>query len=166
MRYCPECGAQCGENDLEGVRGWLLLVCIALTIFVPLQAMAHIETNLKLLPKLGSSTPYDIAYRLVRFQNYKILLISLVGFAGGALIWLRKPVGLFVARLYFVIVILSSVLELFFVQFHNLTLPLKLIILSSGWYFNALMIIGSILGVLYLYRSARVEATFSVRDSA
>ena len=162
--FCPRCGrpiagpvlvtAPAATNDLSGVSGWLLLVCVALTIGIPLFTV----------------------YNWVKFLSLGIghipwssILISIVmaawSFTAGLFLWTVRPNAVRIAKAYFIA-------EMCLPFVFGLRLLFDLVssrVEMSPWtvfavFFRPLLLGG--IGYLYLRRSRRVQATYSKAVSA
>lgn len=146
------------RKELQGVRGWLLVLCLYLMAFIPLKAA------------LGLVGVWQAAARSAALQNAVVFSlifeIALAAFAvyAGLLLYRLRPNGVAVAKIYFIVTLTLAVLGLGMVILGSigqstdraLTNVLKgpavlavtsQILISAAWLF-------------YLERSKRVRATY------
>jgi hypothetical protein len=146
------------ETRLQGIRGWLVVLCLYLTVIVPLLAL------------LGLLGAWQAAARSPNLQNalvYEAVLeLALAGFAlyAGVMLFQQRPNAAAIAKIYFITMLTLGVLGLGIVllgavlQFSDQALAnqlrgpavvagLRQIVLSVAW-------------LLYLERSRRVRATY------
>jgi hypothetical protein len=146
------------EARLQGVRGWLLVLCLYLTILVPLLAM------------LGLLGAWQAAARSPNLQNaliYEAILeTALAGFAlyAGVLLFQQGTNAAAIAKIYFITMLTLGMLGL------------GIVLLGAVWQFSDQAVSGQLRGpavfaalrqvvlsvvwLLYLERSRRVRATF------
>ena len=130
------------------VRGWLLLLCILLTVWNP--ATFAVEAA----GRVGTGVPLSwtaLAVLIVR------LLVTGIGVAGGLALWHKRPGAVQLAKGSLALSAIEVVLRLpvrsgFSVP-PGLRLPLALtlILFNAAWY-------------LYLEKSRRVRATYSLES--
>jgi DMSO/TMAO reductase YedYZ heme-binding membrane subunit len=127
-------------KNLYGVRGWLLVLCIYLTIFVPLAYLASIS-DLK-------SSEFKSTRQALGLFCFGLYFIT------GILLWRKTKIGLILARAVCVV----AALESFGAEFDALTSRIQrldIIILTS---FQLLV---PVIWFVYLGWSRRVKVTFS-----
>jgi len=143
-----------------GVRGWLLLFCIALTILSPLVTLVTFL--------LSFQTAQDVAAYYPRFMTITIIdLVLSVGLMifsiyAGVLLWRVKPNAVRIAKRYLIIFIIyaivSSVLPLM------AGLPDKIVEAMIGELIKGLVksIVYFVIWYSYLTISKRVKATYNM----
>jgi zinc-ribbon domain len=167
-KFCARCGRSLevsqpadvqvqhstNSGNLNGVSGWLLLLCIALTLGIP----------------------FLTAYNWVKFSSRGIgqipissLAISIVmaawSFTAGFLLWTIRPNAIRVAKAYFV----AEMALPFVFGLRFLIELLSSRVEMSGWTIFAVFfrpLILGLIGYLYLQRSERVRATYARAASA
>ena len=139
------------HKDLVGVGGWLLFLCISLTIASPLW-QAHLA--LKILPGLISTEHVDLNTlfrRVILFVTYS----ALSGFscAAGIMLWSENPKGPTVARAYLITSVVSvisiySVCMLLGADLNLMKVAFQRLVYACTWY-------------SYLVASTRVRLTYA-----
>ncbi|HEY4265755.1 MAG TPA: DUF2569 family protein [Micropepsaceae bacterium] len=146
------------ETRLQGVRGWLLALCLYLTLLIPLLAV------------LGLVGAWQAAARSATLQNalvYEAVLeLGLAGFAfySGIALYRRRPNATSIAKIYFITMLTLGVLGL------GIALVGAVWQLSDRALANQLrgpavvaglrQIVLAVAWLLYLERSRRVHATY------
>jgi len=166
--FCPRCGrsleaAQAGiavapalpaTDTPHGVGGWLLLLCLALTIGIPLLTAYNWS---KVFSFGFSNFPW--------FSLGLSVVMASFSFIAGVLLWKVHPRGLPVAKAYFVT---EMALPVFFGARLLIEMLSTRIEMSAWTIFAAFIrpILMGLLGYLYLVRSRRVQATYSQARAA
>jgi len=147
-----------GEPGLRGVRGWLLVLCLYLMVFVPLLAL------LGLLGAWQAASQSPTLQGALIFEALFELALAAFAFYAGLALYQRRPNAVTVTKIYFITLLTVGVLGLGIVvlgvvsRFSDPALANQLrgpaavaairqILLSTIWLF-------------YLERSARVRATY------
>ena len=147
-----------GESRLQGVRGWLLVLCLYLMVLVPLLALLGLVGAWQ-----GASKAASLQNALIFEALFEFGLAAFAFYAGFAL-YQRKAGATSIAKIYFITMLTLGVLVLGIVllglvsQFSDpalarqlrgpaLVAALRQILLSGLWLF-------------YLERSARIRATY------
>src|SRR5260221_4003509 len=130
---------------INGVRGWLLGLCVVLIVYQPLALALEASTALQALPIRGLSLGLVLAARLV---------VTAVGVAAGLALAGRRPAAVALAKGSLV---LSGAMDLF--VYTTPFFPSNRLPGTTPWYAAAsLVFYGGWL--TYLFRSRRVQATF------
>jgi hypothetical protein len=146
------------ESRLQGVRGWLLLLCLYLTLIVPL------------LAALGLLGAWQAAARSPTLQNAliyeSILELALAGFAlyAGVMLYQQRPNAVAIAKIYFITMLTLGMLSLGIVlvgvvwQLSDQAISSQL--RGPAVFAAVRQIVVAIAWLLYLERSRRIRATF------
>jgi hypothetical protein len=146
------------ESRLQGVRGWLLVLCLYLTVIVPLLAV------------LGLVGAWQAAARSPTLQNAliyeSILELALAGFAlyAGVMLYQQRPNAVAIAKIYFITMLTLGMLSLGIVlvgavwQLSDQALSSQL--RGPAVFAAVRQIVFAVAWLLYLERSRRVRATF------
>jgi hypothetical protein len=146
------------DPRVQGVRGWLLALCLYLTILIPLLAV------------LGLLGAWQAAARSATLQNalvYEAVLeIALAGFAlyAGIALFQQRPNAASIAKIYFITMLTLGMLGLGVVlvgavwQLSDRALASQL--RGPAIVAGARQIVLSVIWLLYLERSRRVRATY------
>jgi hypothetical protein len=126
-----ETTAPTASTKYVGVKGWLLFLCLCLTVFGPLSMFLT----------LGRATePDEIAFRL------GLLIFSIVA---GVFLWCRLPVGVILAKTYFCTTLAINFIALARSDSSQPVYPFLIYLAAPvAW-------------TLYLFQSKRVKATYS-----
>ena len=128
---------------LSGIGGWLLLYCIGLSILTPLLGLAELSV-------------------LLHFRNYEYsleILRVLYGTVVGVFLWMKRPIALFLLRIYFIVIAAS--LLLFLLRVVALALRTHTSIALARGFTQVLVQTGfSILWFVYFRKSERVRNTY------
>ena len=146
------------EARLQGVRGWLLALCLYLMVLIPVKAV------------LGLIGAWQIAARSATLRNGLVLQmaleLALAGFAvyAGLALSRQQPNGASIAKIYFIVTLTLSVLGLGMVLLGWLSKPTDRVfanVLSGPAIFASVsQILISAAWLFYLERSQRVRATY------
>ncbi len=131
------------SQEPNGIGGWLLFYCLTLTLLSP----AYLLLYFSMMP-----------YRVVTIYSLIGILRGFLGVVVGILLWMRRPVALFLLRGYFIYIaagLLLSALEIA----RSMMRTSSPILAGSG--FAVLVSTGiTILWFLYFRRSVRVRNTY------
>jgi hypothetical protein len=143
------------QPKLNGVGGWLLLLCLSLTIVAPIwQARIAVMAfrNLMFPGHLEQTTLLRLASVFVIYAGLAIL-----SFVCGIMLWSENPRGVNAAKVYLVLAAVTII------TLHSI---LKL----SGMHFDLLRIVFGRVGYAfiwysYLLKSVRVQQTYSTAQN-
>jgi hypothetical protein len=143
-----------GSAAPVGVGGWLLLLCIGLTIIGPIKTLAGIATAVEvvethpLVPIIAIGTAADV-------------MVRLLGMVAGVALWSRKRSGVWLAKAFFWATPIVGVLV---AGIALVVTPRSFLPGVLGTYF-VLVLVGTVIAVVwtsYLSRSKRVAATYGL----
>lgn len=145
--------------ELKGVKGWLLLLCVSLTILDPLTMFATLLSATEEMKVYFDQYPNVMKFLIITGVCRIALMVYSI-YAGLAL-WKMIPGAVLTAKKYFHAVLLYSVLVVFLPRI--LTLPDELYRNLAGvTVLNALFTMCYITAwYLYLTHSKRVKATYT-----
>jgi hypothetical protein len=137
------------SEELRGIGGWLLLLCISLVFLGPITQALLAAKALRNL-----ATARVPILTLVRLGSVGAIYSSLAIFSciAGVLLWLEKPEGVTVAKTYLVIGAVLPISLFVFLHFAGLHVDLFLIIFRRLLY--------SVVWYSYLTASRRVKMTY------
>ncbi len=148
------------KERLKGVRGWLLLLCLNLSLFIPASYLYQASCDLNLIlyqPRpllLMSSWHYDI------FLLVTMILLAIFSFYAGYRLWNTRPKAVKIAKVFLVFQL--SLTSLFYVI--RLFMPFRLggneNIFRDLINFLIPSLLNFILWYLYLSKSIRVQNTY------
>ncbi len=147
------------DSELRGVKGWLLLLCLALTVFDP----STVVISLFLLTDASRVyfEQHPAFFRLVLVSGVCRLALAVFSLYAGLSLWRVVPNGILLARRYFLAAVLYSVFSLFLPNLVGLPEDLAKPMAGEILFNAALTITYAMVWYLYLGRSRRVKATFS-----
>src|SRR5579862_7515502 len=130
---------------INGVRGWLLVLCFVLMVYQPLALALEASAAIEALPIRGLTLGLVLAARLV---------VTAAGVAAGLALVSRRPAALTLAKASLV---LSAAMDLF--VYSTPFFPSNRLPGTTPWFATAsLVFYGGWLA--YLFRSRRVRQTF------
>ena len=142
------------SRDLRGVSGWLLLLCIALTIGIPLLTAYNWS---KMIGVGLESFPW--------FSLLISIVMATFSFTAGVLLWRVLPHAVVVAKAYFLAEMALPVVFAARVLVEMASTRIEM----SPWTIFAVFvrpILMAMLGYLYLAKSKRVRTTYSQASAA
>jgi hypothetical protein len=142
------------NKEKTGVEGMLLLLCVGLTVLSPLYNL--------LLTLAFTQMVFDaknqVNDRLPQFLSIAINLASIIfSVVSGILLWHKKRLGVFLARILFIAVIALAAGDLLLLAATGNPVNVWLQKLALGIVLPALWLI-------YLFRSERVKNTYRVMN--
>lgn len=155
----PEWAA--GRSDLVGVGGWLLFLCVSLTILVPLAGLISLAADLAAWP---SARVLDIYPGLGAALGLEILVkigIGVFAFVVGFKLWNVRPGAVALGKNYFIAqLVISIVVPLIEVTALGLPDALVTIMAVAGGKAFVGSLIGFAIWFSYLNTSERVRMTY------
>jgi hypothetical protein len=134
------------EKELHSTAGgWLLLLCLLLTVWGPVQLAYTIPMAFAALPVRGPVLGVLIAVRIA---------LTAFGVAAGMALYARKPAGVAMARAS---IVGTAAMDLF--RYHSTYYPSNRMP-GDEWIDTAISLIYAALWLMYLARSRRVRETF------
>jgi hypothetical protein len=129
----------------RGVGGWLLLYCIGLTICSP----------------LATFLPISVVYRFMNYQYLLEIIRVIYGTVVGIFLWMKRPVALFLLRIYFIVI--AAILLLALLRLIALALrPHTALAMVRGVTAIIVQTGFSTLWFVYFRKSERVRNTYGV----
>ena len=148
---------------LRGVKGWLLLLCLLLTVFDPFVVLITLFAVSD-----GARASYEAnppLFRLILISGVLRIGLAVFSMYAGLSLWRIAPKAVSTARRYLVSVAFLSVLLLFLPSLVGLSNDESWGV-SQENLFNALLIVVYVaIWYTYLGRSKRVGATYTVGSS-
>lgn len=145
-------------DKYKGVKGWLLLFCVGLTVFMPAVTFFNLYSGYK--DSTGVISAYPGLKTLVYADALLSVALAVLGFYAGLLLWKVKPKAVKTAKLYLIALLVYSGITLLLPYTVGLSEEMsgqliKIISVSS-----ARTVIYVIIWFLYLSKSKRVKATY------
>jgi len=145
-------------RGLQGVQGWLLVLCLYLLILVPLLALLGLYgawQGASRSPTLQNALAFEAAFEFA---------LALFGFYAGLSLLQKRAGAVVIAKLYFIVMLTLGVLVMGIVllglvsQFSDPALARQLRGPATVAALRQIILCG--LWLLYLERSARIRATY------
>lgn len=147
------------ENKYFGVKGWLLFLCIILTIFIPLLRSTTLVNEIR--EEVGYRSFHNIGeMRLVILDSFLVSWLIIFSLLSGVWLWLRKKNAVKMAKAFTLSCIAYGLVTFTYPLiggFSDYTNTFLLFFLLKDFAFSFLFF-G--LWFAYLCRSKRVEATY------
>jgi len=152
--------SEASEAALHGVRGWLLLLAVLLTIVGPILTLIGVASDMGTAERLGGQFPgLETALEINAFVALLFAIYS--AYAGWGL-WTKRPRAVSTAKEFLIAVLVANILmpilvlmvadlpdrEFFAVSFDGIARAIGIAVWVAIWY-------------SYLRRSKRVRATYA-----
>ncbi len=147
------------KRTLKGVQGWLLLLCVSLTILDPLS----IVTNLFVATDAAKSQfeRYPEFFKFILISGVCRIALMVFSIYAGVTLWKVVPGAVLVARKYLQAVLLYSVFAVFLPRIVGLPDELYRDLAAANLLNSLLTISYVATWFLYLTHSRRVKATYT-----
>jgi len=163
---CPQCGGNLTSQNLKpeargqyyGVGGWLLLLCIGMTILGPFLSLMAIAREVTESNKISAYIP-EIETAVKIEAAFTIILISLSIYAGISL-WAIRPKAVLKAKLYLILLPILSILSIFLTE-SVLPQSVKDAFIRESIYPLIRTVLYAVFWFLYLSNSQRVAETYA-----
>ena len=146
------------KRGLNGVHGWLLVLCLYLLVLVPVLALLGLYGAWQ-----GASRSSTLQNALI-FEGAFEFALAVFGFYAGWALYQKRPNAVVIAKLYFIVMLTLGVLVLGIVvlglvsQFSDPALARQLRGPATVAALRQIILCG--LWLLYLERSVRVRTTY------
>ncbi len=142
----------------QGVRGWLLLLCLSFTILDPLAMIVSLFSVANASKPLFDTYPGLLT--LVTVSGICRLAVAVFSIYAGLALWRVAPGALAIARKYLMAVVLYTVIALFLPAMVGLPQDLAQEMTGSSFVAGTLTIFYAVIWYMYLVHSKRVRATY------
>lgn len=150
-----------GDERYKGVRGWLLLLCVTLTLLDPLAAFLNITYTTHLAkPHFHHVTGLT---RLVLISGAASIALAIFSLYAGISLWKVAPGAVLTAKKYLLTVLAYSLFSLALPSLAGLSAEYREKILEGSFLTNLPTGVYVLAWYLYLERSKRVRATYRDR---
>lgn len=176
--FCTKCGhhiasAQIGQPNktnittsnaanaviVVGVKGWLLFLCVALTIIGPAVTLYSVGSSFGQMSSSFQNLP-DLKLA-VMVESIVNLAMSAFGAYAGYLLWRIKPKAVMTAKIYFLLFGTFSLLSpSLFLELANLPTEVEKTIEDALIKQATRGLLSSIIWLTYLFKSKRVKMTY------
>ncbi len=147
------------DRQLRGVKGWLLLLCLLLTIFDPLVVLISL-----FIVSEGARASYETnppLFRLILISGVLRIGLAVFSMYAGLSLWRIAPKAVTTARHYLVGVVILSVLLLILPSVLRVSKASSEGFTPENLFNTVFTVIYVIIWYVYLSRSRRVRATYA-----
>jgi hypothetical protein len=145
-------------SQYRGVGGWLLLLCVGLTIIGPLMRLSGIGSTLKALPRISAVMPSLVT--LIYVENIFSLIITAFSVYAGYSLWAVKPNAVYKAKAFLVALVIFAVFDLFLIYMTEIPATVTNEVITQGIFGLVQSVIYAGIWSAYLSQSKRVQATY------
>lgn len=146
-------------KDYYGVKGWLLMLSVTLTILDPLTGFFTLMTITNLLKPHFNEDPG--LFRIVLIQGICNTCLIVYSMYAGVSLWRIVPNALTTAKRYLHVLFYYSFLAIFLPSLVGLSEKTQMDFYKMNPINNIIVMIYTALWYLYLMKSRRVKATYS-----
>jgi hypothetical protein len=144
---------------LNGVKGWLGVLCFLLTIFSPLYAIGQAGRSWE------AGEPYFAAFpglrAAVALEVFLTICLAVYSVGAGAALWLRQPTAVKTVEAYLrTVMIFAVTCPIVVIGVANLPAAATEAMVEQAVIGGFLAILNAALWLMYLRKSKRVQATF------
>lgn len=151
------------DPQYEGVQGWLLLLCINLTVLDPFAALLNLIVTTSTTKPFFEQQPAFL--RLLLINGTCSIGLAVFSVYAGISLWRVLPRAVIVARKYLSVALLYTVVSLFLPTLVGLPENLRKEIAGAGLVNGVVTVVYLTAWYQYLKRSRRVMATFTDSSS-
>ncbi len=148
-------------NDVSkyrGVGGWLLLLCVGLTIIGPLMRLSGIGSTMAELPRISAVLPSLVT--LIYVENIFSLFITAFSVYAGYSLWAVKPNAVYKAKAFLITLVIFAVFDLFLIYMIELPVAVANEAIAQGIFGLVQSVLYTGVWFAYLTQSKRVRATY------
>jgi hypothetical protein len=146
------------EAELKGVKGWLLLLCLLLTVFDP--SVVLVSLFVVSDGAMASHNLHPEVFRLILVNGILRIGLAVFSIYAGLSLWKLAPKAVITARSYLVAIAVSSVFLLFLPLLLGVSEDAQGGIAQEGILNTLLTVLYVAVWYAYLARSRRVRATY------
>lgn len=146
------------ELQYEGVKGWLLVLCVCLTIFDPLAILLNLVIITTVLKPLFAK--HDGLLRLIMVNGICSIGLAVYSIYAGMSLWKIAPNAVITAKRYLYVAFIYSIASIFLPYLMGLPEDLQSQITGNTTFNSLITLIYFIAWYQYLCRSRRVKATY------
>jgi len=142
----------------QGVKGWLLLLCLSFTILDPLAMIVSLFSVANASKPLFDQYPGLLT--LITISGVCRLAVAVFSIYAGIALWRVVPGAVEIARKYLMAIVLYTVFAFFLPAMVGLPQDLAQEIFGSGFVAGMFTIVYAVAWYAYLAHSKRVRATY------
>lgn len=163
---CPQCGGNIANYNLQpevhsqynGVGGWLLLLCVGMTILGPLFNFFYITQEIAASNKISAYYP-EVETAVKIEVAFTIFLIVCSMYAGISL-WTKRPNAVFKAKIYLLLLPVITILSIF-ITYSMMPPVIQNALLKESTVPLIRTVLYSVIWFIYLSSSQRVAETYA-----
>jgi hypothetical protein len=152
------------NKDYVGVKGWLLLLCVSMTILTPLTGLTTLMAVSDALKPHFDKDP--ALFKLLLISGICNICLLVYSMYAGVSLWRVGPNAVLSAKRYLVVLFHYSFLSIFLPQLVGLSEETQTEIYKTSPIFNLIVMLEACMWYLYLRKSKRVKATYGEDRSA
>lgn len=145
-------------SQYRGVGGWLLLLCVGLTIIGPLMRLKEIGSTIVELPRISAVLPSLVT--VIYVESIFSLIIAAFSVYAGYSLWAVKPNAVYKAKAFLISLVIFAVFDLFLIYMTELPAAVSNEAIASGIFGLVQAVLYAGIWFAYLTQSKRVRATY------
>lgn len=118
---CPKCGQSIAGLDIQpdppsgpyGVGGWLLLLCVGLTVLGPLLNINTIKSSITMVNQLNGA--YPPLEKAINIEVGLLFILIFFSFYAGISLWAKRPHAVKKAKIFLITLAVFSIADLIIV---------------------------------------------------
>jgi hypothetical protein len=146
------------EKDYNGVRGWLLFLCMSMAILSPATGLITLMAGTDALKPYFDQDP--ALFNLVLIEGVCNICLLIYSMYAGVSLWRVTANAVTTAKRYLVVLFHYSFFSIFFPQLLGLAQKTQAEIYKTNPLYNLLVMLEAFLWYLYIRKSKRVKATY------
>ena len=146
------------DKDYKGVKGWLLLLCVSMTILTPTTGFVSLMTVTDALKPHFDNDP--ALFKLVLITGICSICLFVYSMYAGVSLWRIAPNAVKSAKRYLIVLFHYSFFSIFLPQMVGLSEKTLTDVYKTSPFLNLMVMFEAFLWYLYLRKSKRVKATY------
>jgi hypothetical protein len=146
------------DKNYEGVRGWLLLLCVSMVILTPMTGFISLIAVSDTLKPYFDKDP--ALFKLVLIEGLCNICLLVYSMYAGLSLWKVAPNAVTSAKKYLIVLFHYSFFSIFLPQLVGLSEKTQTEIYKTSPLFNLIVMFEAFMWYLYLRKSKRVRATY------
>jgi hypothetical protein len=152
------------DKNYKGVKGWLLLLCVSMTILTPMTGLVSLMAVSDALKPHFDQDP--ALFNLVLISGICNICLLVYSMYAGMSLWRVAPNAVTSAKRYLLVLFHYSFFSIFLPQLVGLSEKTQTEIYKTSPLFNLIVMLEAFMWYLYLRKSKRVKATYGEDGSA
>lgn len=146
------------DKDYKGVKGWLLLLCVSMTILTPMTGFISLIAVSDTLKPYFDQDP--ALFKLVLIEGICNICLLVYSMYAGLSLWRVSPNAVPSAKKYLLVLFHYSFFSIFLPQLVGLSEKTLTEIYKTSPLLNLIVMLEAFMWYLYLRKSKRVKATY------